>query len=602
LLWLGGAGALALIFINFNIPPCIDADRPEDLLICTCGVVLCWNVQASQSLGNSPPAAIKYPLTTATMQRISRNKQNKSTGANRSQHHSSWLGQLFVLSAIVASGAAADGTEERAGVSSFGYHFGSLFPRAAAAHSEQETEPTSSSTSFQRATADTADQTYNRRATTITLRTGGQQFSPRKRSSRITINFGSQSTYDHTLTSPSDADLGLTSEDENYYADFTQSQQRQDPDNLTRITQNTHKLDDGGEVIVNLDANCLQRFLASLPTLIGATIGTTFATFRIVALLIAGRRMLNVLGFIFKDIILNLPIDYLTGYYLRKTFTRLERAYLRYYELPSALRAIARTGSQVCISFLVASVIGWVYAMGDPPCRESDQGLSMICSVLWIAAVVAAGRACASAVAVWGGPLRVEVATHPKNKKVFTRPSHFVEWITNVDEVKNLLSHDGVKAFDPNPLIFPATWLPFKILLIFAVAKSLEVGPSGCDWCSTESPNLPRLMKLYLVQAALGEEWHRVLLIEKRVGLGIVAVSAYFLALANLVFVTTKVSGFAASFMIPSLAAVIISGWMNAVIYITRQDLDEKEAAAKALERRKQAALGTFKLGDSYYN
>ena len=109
-------------------------------------------------------------------------------------------------------------------------------------------------------------------------------------------------------------------------------------------------------------------------------------------------------------------------------------------------------------------------------------------------------------------------------------------------------------------------------------------------------------MKLYLIQAALGEEWHRVLLIEKRVGLGIVAVSAYFLALANLVFVTTKISGFAASLMIPSLAAVIISGWMNIVIYITRQDLDKKEAAAKALERRKRAALGTFKLGDSYYN
>ena len=532
--------------------------------------------------------------------------RNKRRNAGTS-NPSSWLGRLFILSVLAASGVAASGSDGARSISSVGYHFGSLFPRATTAHSDKETEVTT--TMPMRPTADTHNQTQ-RQTTTITLRTGKQNVSPRKAHSRVTINFGSQSTSaSHTLPTPSEAaDLGLIAEDESFYADFEESQQAEVPGSASRHTsdgQTDHMPSDGdGEVTVNLDVTGLQRLLLSVPTLIGGTVGTTFATLRIVALLIAGRRMINALAFIFKDIILNFPIDYLTGYYLRKTFTRLERAYLRYYELPSALRAIARTGSQMCILFLVASIIGWVYAIGDPPCREEGQGLSMICSVLWISAVLAAGRACASGIAAWGGPLRVEVATHPKNKKVFTRPSHFVEWITNVDEVKNLLSHDSIKAFDPNPLIFPATWVPFKILLIFAVAKSLEVGPSTCtsSWCSTESPNLPRLMKLYLIQAALGEEWHRVLLIEKRVGLGIVAVSAYFLALANLVFITTNLSGFAASLMVPSLAAVIISGWMNVVIYITRQDLDKKEAAAKALERRKRAALGTFKLGDSYYN
>ena len=537
-----------------------------------------------------------------------RNQRRKASTSNP-QHprDSSWLGRLFLLSALAASDVVAGRSDGTSGVSSMGYHFGSLFPRATTAHSDKETEVTTTTCMPMRPTADTHNQTQ-RQTTTITLRTGKQNVSPRKAHSRVTINFGSQSTSaSHTLPTPSEAaDLGLIAEDESFYADFEESQQAEVPGSASRHTsdgQTDHMPSDGdGEVTVNLDVTGLQRLLLSVPTLIGGTVGTTFATVRIVALLIAGRRMINVLAFIFKDIILNFPIDYLTGYYLRKTFTRLERAYLRYYELPSALRAIARTGSQMCILFLVASIIGWVYAIGDPPCREEGQGLSMICSVLWISAVLAAGRACASGIAAWGGPLRVEVATHPKNKKVFTRPSHFVEWITNVDEVKNLLSHDSIKAFDPNPLIFPATWVPFKILLIFAVAKSLEVGPSTCSWCSTESPNLPRLMKLYLIQAALGEEWHRVLLIEKRVGLGIVAVSAYFLALANLVFITTNLSGFAASLMVPSLAAVIISGWMNVVIYITRQDLDKKEAAAKALERRKRAALGTFKLGDSYYN
>ena len=505
--------------------------------------------------------------------------------------HQLWFGRLLVLSA-----AASVGAEGIGGLSSIRHHLGSLFPRKNAPDTgDNQPEPTSTLLP-----PDTAGDETDRRSTAIKLRTGRQHLSPRGSSSRLTINFGSQSTSDRTLP-PSDADVGLIADQQqNFYADFVEQdsgyQTQHDTD------ENNYPSGDGGEVTVDLDVNGLQRLLSTLPALIGGVVGTTFATFRIVAMLIVGRRFLNAIAFVFKDIILNLPIDYLTGYYLRKTFTRLERAYLRYYELPSALRAIARTGSQICILFIVASIVGWVYTMGDPPCREIGHGLSMICSALWITAVVAAGRACASAVAVWGGPLRVEVATHPKNKKVFTRPSHFVEWISNVDEVKNLLSHDGVKAFDPNPLIFPATWVPIKVLLIFAVAKSLEAGPSDCSWCSTDSPTLPTLMKSYLIQAALGEEWQRVLLSEKRVGLGIFAVSAYVLALANLVLMTTKVSGFAASFMIPSLAAAIISGWMNVVIHITRKDLDKQEAAAKALERRKRASLGTFKLGDSYYN
>ena len=64
----------------------------------------------------------------------------------------------------------------------------------------------------------------------------------------------------------------------------------------------------------------------------------------------------------------------------------------------------------------------------------------------------------------------------------------------------------------------------------------------------------------------------------------------------------TAVSGVAASLMIPTLVAVVVSGWMNVVIFITRLNLNKKEAAVKALEKRKGAAIGTFRLGDPYYN
>ena len=319
-------------------------------------------------------------------------------------------------------------------------------------------------------------------------------------------------------------------------------------------------------------------------------------------LLFLGRRTLNLLAFFVRDIVLNLPVDYLTGLYLRKTFTRLERAYLRYYELPSALRAMARTSSHVCVLFALSKLVGWLYEMGGPPCREGGKGLSPVCGILWIGVVVTAGRACSSAMEAWGGPLRLEEATHPKNRRVFTRPSHIVEWITDLDEWKSIMSQPESRAFDPNPLIFPATWVPFKLLLFFAVVMSLSADPETYRWCSRKIDQVPRIMNRYLLQLALGDEWHKVFLVEKRVGLGFAVAAVYIVALIRLVVGGAAVNGFAAGLMIPSLVAAVASGWMNLVIFWARLDLNKEEAKRDALEKRKRAAIGTFRVGDSYYN
>jgi len=457
----------------------------------------------------------------------------------------------------------------------------------------------------------------------------------KKSSNRITIDFGSQSTSGTTLSYKSSSKNAIGYNNHDVAADIT-PRQIDDPDEgIKRITYQYDDdrrqmkkynrfrrykgsasvsasatdagtaaattgalLGDGGEIVVSLDSGGVKKLLTALPSAVSHVVGGLVTTLRVVVLLIVGRRLINGFVYFIKDIVLNLPADYLTGYYLRKTFTRLERAYLRYYELPSALRALARLASQICIQFVFAEVVGWVYGMSEPPCRAEGKGLSLVCGTLWMAIVVVAGRACSKAVAVWGGPLRLEVASHPKNRKVFTRPSHFIEWVTNMDELKSILSHDTVKAFDPNPLIFPATWIPLKILLTFAVAKALSSEPSS----SSNADQVPKLMKQYLVQLALGDEWHRVFLVEKRVGLGLLAISLYFLGLVNLFANATAASGVAASLMIPSLVAVIVSGWMNVVIFVTRLNLNKKEAADKALEKRKRAAIGTFRLGDSYYN
>ena len=46
-----------------------------------------------------------------------------------------------------------------------------------------------------------------------------------------------------------------------------------------------------------------------------------------------------------------------------------------------------------------------------------------------------------------------------------------------------------------------------------------------------------------------------------------------------------------------------MSGWMNVVIQsLARKDFDKQEAAAKAIERRKRASLGTYYSSTCYYS
>lgn len=129
----------------------------------------------------------------------------------------------------------------------------------------------------------------------------------------------------------------------------------------------------------------------------------------------------------------------------------------------------------------------------------------------------------------------------------------------------------GERVVNPDPSSFPATWLPFRWLQIVAVAKALSTDPSKHRWCSPENANIviPRLMKQYLVQLALGDEWRRVL-IEKRVGFGIIVVLSYFIALILMVFTAFTLDGGAAAMLVPSIFAAIISAFINLMIFWNR--------------------------------
>jgi len=89
-------------------------------------------------------------------------------------------------------------------------------------------------------------------------------------------------------------------------------------------------------------------------------------------------------------------------------------------------------------------------------------------------------------------------------------------------------------------------------------------------------------MKQYLVQLALGDEWQRVFLGERRVGLGILVVLSYFVSLIWMVCTTFTLDGGAAAMLIPSVLAAIISGLFNIMIFWNRLGTKEQKKALNA--------------------
>jgi tryptophan-rich sensory protein len=388
----------------------------------------------------------------------------------------------------------------------------------------------------------------------------------------------------------------------------------------------------------------------NLSTLTIHTILTTYTILKQSALLLPplllSRRALNSTR--------NAIVDYFRGRVFRQTFTRMERAYLRYYEFPAAIRAVARLASQIgillCLSVAVRcwmfmilagdvvgpSVLGMdirqnfgmvgtsssgggVIGLGSSrsasegifsnvwnvglPCHQRGRGMAWLCGLIWIGAAVGTGHACTVALSVWGGPLRLQATAvqAEKPKQLILRAIHHpIKWVRELEEWKHLPDlqprvsrKDGARrrrgggrrVLDLDPLLFPATWLPLRWVQIFAVAKAFSTDPQNYRWCSPENDRIviPKLMKQYLIQLALGDEWQRVFLGEKRVGLGIIVVLSYFVALVWMVFTAFTLDGGSAAMLIPSVLAAIISGVINFMVFWNRLGTRSQKKALEAI-------------------
>lgn len=332
-------------------------------------------------------------------------------------------------------------------------------------------------------------------------------------------------------------------------------------------------------------------------------------------------------------------VDYFTGRTFRTTFTKLEQAYLRYYEFPSAIRAMARLGSQIAVLLGLSWAVRWLMiwiVLGDRdslvnsvlgvagmdieanqlsessplglaeitlPCQLRGKGMAWLCSMLWIVTVVGTGHAFAVALSVWGGPLRLQaVAQHAERPKVLIRRivHHPMVWLRELEEWKYVTGLTDVfrrrksvkrsrktsnMEFNPDPLLFPSTWMPLRWLQIFAIAKAFSTDPLNYRWCSPDEADsvIPKLMRHYLIQLALGDEWTRVFVGEKRVGLGIIVSLSYFTSLLQMFGTTLKLDGGAAAMLIPSLLGSLLSFLMNSAIFWNRMSAQEQRQTLHTL-------------------
>jgi hypothetical protein len=79
------------------------------------------------------------------------------------------------------------------------------------------------------------------------------------------------------------------------------------------------------------------------------------------------------------------------------------------------------------------------------------------------------------------------------------------------------------------------------------------------------------VMRLFLIEQALIDEWHRVLMEEKRVGLGVSAISLSFIATSFLFVTVALLDAVSAVLILPSLLATFASAWMNLFVYWDRK-------------------------------
>ena len=112
--------------------------------------------------------------------------------------------------------------------------------------------------------------------------------------------------------------------------------------------------------------------------------------------------------------------------------------------------------------------------------------------------------------------------------------------------------------------------LKLDVLYYECILQVAASEPSDYLWCSQDPKQISKLFKRYLIQLTLCDEWCRVFIREKRIGLGLFVACLYCTAMASLVVTCAGMNEKASLLLLPSLLALIVSTWLNIVLYCNR--------------------------------
>jgi tryptophan-rich sensory protein len=371
------------------------------------------------------------------------------------------------------------------------------------------------------------------------------------------------------------------------------------------------------QLSLSVDPFSTARLIHTLAVTCISLVSALAGTLRLVAPMIAAKRFITTIGYIFYD--------HYNGRYIRTTYTRRMRR-MQEYEIIAGLRGTGRCILQILSVGLVGGIVGFV--MDRAPCLIRP---AWIChwwyGTIWITSIHTAGWA----MELWlvslnkSHPLslrptptigrsgairkkadrRMSSLFHRQKEEFQTStlegliqiPWRIVlrrlrdpeEWFMSMLRPRSnsrfyysnmntyTQQHEEHKPLRLDSLLFPCTWVPLQVWTCLVVVRAIRLTltkplswTDAADYMIFMSSKRWVVMRSFLGYEVLYGEWKRVFVTERRVALGAFVSTLSLTALLWTIYSVAMVDGITALLLIPTVIARLVSTWMNILLYYDR--------------------------------
>lgn len=397
------------------------------------------------------------------------------------------------------------------------------------------------------------------------------------------------------------------------------------------------------QLSLSVDPFSTARLLRALALTCVGLISAFAGTLRLVAPMIAAKRCLTTIGYIFYD--------HYNGRYIRTAYTRRMRR-MQEYEIIAGLRGTGRCLLHILCVGLVGRTVG--YVMDRAPCLIRP---ARICDwwygAVWISSVYAVGWAMefwltsvhtSHPLSLRPTPMIGRSGTSRKKShggisgffnrqreskeeppafalgalvqvpwRIVQRMRDPEEWFTSMLRPRNhsRFYYSNMHSYTPqqehqkplklDTLLFPCTWKPLRVWTSLAVVRAIRLTLTKtaswgdtADYVASMSSKRSLIMRSFVVYDILYGEWKRVFVTERRVALGAFFSTVSLTALLWMVYSVAMVEGITALVLIPAVIARLVSTWMNILLYYDRRGLPSSFGRSPVPSDRKIMELNEF--------